>query len=154
RRLESPGALPGGLEDVAAELDRLFAGLEELGGHFGALVTGAPLGRDDLQPLRPAILALLDEHADLVVGTGIVTAPGLLADAPRWLEWWWTGARGTPEPLRVNLDPAAPDFYDYTTTDWWLATEPSMTGPYVDYACTNAYAITLSVPVAGPRGRL
>jgi DNA-binding FadR family transcriptional regulator len=150
-RLESPGTLPGGLEDVAGELDRLFAGLEELGGRFGAL---APQRRDDLQPLRPAILALLDEHAELVAGTGIVTAPGLLADAPRWLEWWWTGARGTPEPLRVNLDPAAPDFYDYTTTDWWRAREPSMTGPYVDYACTNAYALTLSVPVAGFEGRL
>jgi DNA-binding FadR family transcriptional regulator len=154
RRLESPGTRPGGLDDVAAELDRLFSGLEELGDRFGALVAGGPLRRDDLQPLRPAILALLDEHAELVAGTGIVTAPGLLADAPRWLEWWWTGARGTPEPLRVNLDPAAPDFYDYTTTDWWLAPGPSMTGPYVDYACTNEYAITLSVPVTGARGTL
>jgi hypothetical protein len=150
-RLVSPEALPGGLDGVAAELDRLFAGLQELGARFGAL---APARRDDLQPLRPAIFALLDEHAELVAGAGIVTAPGLLADAPRWLEWWWTSARGTPEPLRVNLDPAAPDFYDYTATGWWLADGPAMTGPYVDYACTNQYAITVSVPVPGAHGRL
>jgi hypothetical protein len=76
----------------------------------------------------------------------VVTAPGLLADAPRWLEWWWGAG---PERLRVNLDPAAPDFYDYTTTEWYTASAPCLAGPYVDFACTNEYAITMSVPVVG-----
>jgi hypothetical protein len=133
------------LGDVVAELDRVFAGLADLGRAFGAL-TGDPLRRADVATLRPAIFALLAAHEDLLTGAGVVTAPGRLADAPRWLEWWWGAG---PEPLRVNLDPAAPDFYDYTTTEWFAATEPSMAGPYVDYACTNEYAITLSVPVPG-----
>jgi hypothetical protein len=94
---------------------------------------------------------VLAEHPELVAGAGLIMAPGVLADAPRWLEWWWTGARGAPEPLRVNLDPAAPDFYDYTTADWYATPErtrePRMAGPYVDLACTNEYAITLSSPV-------
>src|SRR6185295_1720745 len=133
------------LGDVADELDRVFAGLADLGRAFGAL-EGDPLSRTDVETLRPDIFALLAAHEDLLNGAGVVTAPGLLADAPRWLEWWWGPG---PEPLRVNLDPAAPDFYDYTTTEWFAATEPAMSGPYVDYACTNEYAITLSVPVPG-----
>jgi hypothetical protein len=131
------------LGDVVAELDDVFAGLHELGDAFGALV---PERLADLETLRPAILALLAAHADLITGAGVVTRPGLLADAPRWLEWWWGPG---PDLLRVNLDPAAPDFYDYTSTEWFEATEPCMAGPYVDYACTNEYAITLSVPVPG-----
>src|SRR5262249_11294294 len=51
------------------------------------------------------------------------------------------------ELLRVNLDPQAPEFYDYTTAEWYAAGEPRLAGPIVDYACTNEYAITLSVPV-------
>jgi hypothetical protein len=136
------------LGDVIGELDEVFAGLGELGAAFADL-GGEPIRRTDVAALRPVILALLDAHPDLVTGAGIVTAPGLLEDAPRWLEWWWRADRATPEPLRVNLDPAAPDFYDYTTTAWFTATEPCMAGPYVDYACTNDYAITLSVPVPG-----
>lgn len=133
------------LGDVMGELERVLAGLTDLGAAFGALA-GDPLRRADVATLRPAILALLAEHGELVTGAGVVTAPGLLADAPRWLEWWWGP---DPELLRVNLDPAAPDFYDYTTTEWYTATEPCLAGPYVDFACTNEYAITMSVPVAG-----
>jgi hypothetical protein len=134
------------LGDVTAELEQVFADLEHLGAAFAAL-DARPLRRADVETLRPAILALLSAPEYLVSGAGVVTAPGLLADAPRWLEWWWTSDRGAPEPLRVNLDPAAPDFYDYTTSAWFTARTACMTGPYVDYACTNEYAITLSVPV-------
>jgi hypothetical protein len=76
--------------------------------------------------------------------------------APLWLEWWWTTPAGTPEQLRVNLDSAAPDFYDYTTAAWYTSAQhgggQQATGPYVDYFCTGEYTITLSVPVlAGGR---
>jgi hypothetical protein len=138
------------LGDVMDELAAVFDALDSLGVAFARLAaTTAPLARDDVATLRPAILALLAAHPGLVTGAGIVTAPGLLVDAPHWLEWWWTSGRAGPEPLRVNLDPDAPDFYDYTTTDWFAATEACMVGPYVDHACTNEYAVTLSSPVAG-----
>jgi hypothetical protein len=51
----------------------------------------------------------------------------------------------------VNLDPAAPDFFEYTSADWYLTPMRNSTrhipGPYVDYACTNEYALTVPVPV-------
>ena len=119
-------------------------------------LAGKRLRSDDLEALRPAIFGLLSEHSGLVTGAGVITSPGLLADRPHWLEWWWTRDGGAPEALRVNLDPTAPDFYDYTTADWYATpketSEPRMAGPYVDYFCTNQYTITFSRPVyAGDR---
>ena len=139
---------------VEAEIGRLFGVLEGLSGRFSELAAGAAgvsLRRDDLAALRPAIFGILSDHRELAAGAGVITAPNVLADAPLWLEWWWTTAGGTPEELRVNLNPAAPDFYDYTTAEWYTAAErtgePQAVGPYVDHFCTGEYTITLSVPV-------
>jgi DNA-binding FadR family transcriptional regulator len=123
----------GGLEAAGDSLNRLFGVIE------------------GLAALRPMIFAALAAHRGLAVGTGVIIAPDVLADAPLWLEWWWTTPAGTPEQLRVNLDPAAPDFYDYTTAAWYTSAkcsgQPEATGPYVDYFCTGEYTFTLSVPV-------
>ncbi len=145
------------LGDVGAGIDRLSGMLAELGAQFAAqfaapgAAPGAGIGRDDLAALRPAIFRALAEHRGLAAGAGVITAPGVLADAPLWLEWWWITTADTPERLRVNLDPAAPDFYDYTTAQWYTAAEggslPQLVGPYVDHFCTGEYTITLSLPV-------
>jgi hypothetical protein len=146
------------LGPLVDELERVFAALDSLADRFRSLCRGGPPGRDDLAPLRPAIFELLQGHRGLVAGAGIITAPELLRDAPRWLEWWWTNATGSPESLRINLDPAAPDFFDYTTADWYATPLRSrarrVAGPYVDYACTNQYAVTLSTPVPDGDGLL
>ncbi len=117
------------------------------------MVTGAP-GRastTDLATLRGTIFAVLAEHHGLVAGAGVITAPALLADADYWLEWWWTRPSGGHEALRVNLDPTAPDFFEYTTADWYATPLRTATrhvsGPYVDYACTTEYATTVAIPV-------
>lgn len=161
-RLEQSHAIPSSagdaLDDVCEELDRVFGDLDRLGRDFGALVTEAAgrLTTESLKPLRAPIFALLEEHGELVTGAGVVTAPGLLTDTRHWLEWWWREGGGAPEPLRINLDQTAPDFYDYTSTDWYATPQrtlqPRIAGPYVDHACTNQYAITLSVPVAAGDG--
>lgn len=149
-------AVRDALEEADAELVRLFAGLDNLARRFVDLVganhrSPSILRRDDLAVLRPVIFDVLTEHIDLVAGAGVVAAPDLLADAPYWLEWWWTTPAGGREALRVNLDPRAPDFFDYPKADWYAETVRSRThrivGPYVDYACTNAYSLTLATPV-------
>ena len=140
-----------GLGQVGAGLDRLFGMLDGLGGALARLAAAGTPRRDDLAALRGTIFEVLGTHRGLAAGAGVITAPDVLADAPLWLEWWWTSPAGTPEQLRVNLDPAAPDFYDYTAAAWYenarLSGEPRATGPYVDYFCTGEYTITLSVPV-------
>jgi DNA-binding FadR family transcriptional regulator len=140
----------GALNRIGAELDDLFARLTDLGSRYAALLNG-PVRHDDLDALRPAILAILTDHADLAGGAGVITAPDVLSDASLWLEWWWTSPWAVPERLRVNLDPEAPDFYDYTTAVWYARAlesgTPQAVGPYVDHFCTGDYTITLSVPV-------
>jgi len=157
---DPPAGPPGGqsrLGEVGESLERLFGVLENLGQRLTDLAAAAgpraraSLQRDDLAKLRPAIFGVLAGHRDLAAGAGVLTAPNVLADAPLWLEWWWTTSAGSPEQLRVNLDPTAPDFFDYTTAAWYTETErlglAQATGPYVDYFCTGEYTITLSVPV-------
>jgi hypothetical protein len=144
------------LGHVVHDLEQVFRALDTLGRRLHDIVARAnaieaPVHRSDLTSLHEVIFDILANHRDLVAGAGVIIAPQLLLDAPRWLEWWWTTAAGTPEALRVNLDPDAPDFFDYTTADWYATPERTLTrqaaGPYVDYACTGEYAITLSIPV-------
>ena len=142
------------VSDLDGELLAVFDALDGLAGQLGGLVAehgDARLRRSDLAVLRPRIGALLTEHRGTIVGAGVITRPDLLQDAPRWLEWWWTRQGAAPELLRVNLDPAAPDFYDYTGADWFELPRASgrrqIAGPFVDHACTGEYSITLTVPV-------
>lgn len=135
----------GGLVDV---LERLRAIAVD-----AAAVLGAPGPRlEQLAPLRPQVLAVLDDLAGTVVGCGVVPRSGLLTDAPYWLEWWWRRRQDqAPEALRVVLDPERADFFAYPDAAWF--TEPMrdgesrLIGPYVDHACTNRYAFTLATPI-------
>lgn len=154
----APGR-PGGdaaqelLHGVAATFEAIWTALEPLADTYRDIVRsrGAAVVRDDLAALRPQIFGLLSDLDALVAGAGLITVPGTLSDTRYWLEWWWTRASGTPEALRVNLDPAAPDFFDYTSAEWFTTPQRTLTrhvsGPYVDYACTNEYALTTVVPV-------
>jgi hypothetical protein len=141
------------LAALGAALDQVFTSLRPLSRQFIELVSASPdhLTSHDLASLRPAVFDLLRTHGGLVGGAGIVTAPGLLVDRSHWLEWWWTGTHGRPEALRVDPDPAAPDFFDYVTADWYATPirtgRGRIAGPYVDYVCTNEYSVTLSIPV-------
>ncbi|HEX4225644.1 MAG TPA: cache domain-containing protein [Pseudonocardiaceae bacterium] len=136
------------LGTVAAEFEHIFTALRPLADAFAAIEQP---NRERLAVLRDPIFGLLAEHRDLVAGAGAIVAPGLLPDADYWLEWWWTRPSGTPEALRVNLDPAAPDFFEYSAAEWYRTPERTLTGhvagPYVDYACTTEYATTVALPV-------
>jgi hypothetical protein len=144
------------LGDVLNDLELLFTDLDGLAEKMIDLArragtTGGALAREDMATLRPVIFNILSTRKGLVAGSGVIVAPDLLHDAPRWLEWWWTTPAGTPEALRINLDPTAPDFFDYTTADWYATPARTLarrvSGPYVDYVCTNTYTITLATPV-------
>jgi hypothetical protein len=143
------------LDDLDAELDHVFATLAALAGEYVEAVTsvqaaGEVVTSKDLAVLRPTIFAILDGHPGTIVGAGVITAADLLADTTRWLEWWWPRTGTPPEQLRVNLDPTAPDFYDYTSEDWYTHPERThdigIAGPFVDHVCTGEYSATLTVP--------
>lgn len=144
------------LSRVLEQLDDVFDDLDPLTTAFRDLIAarraaGEQATPTELAELRPLILSLLAEHHGWASGAGVITAPGLLRSTPRWLEWWWNRPHGGVEALRANLDEEAPDFFDYTTAEWYLVPAASRSrhaaGPYVDYLCTNEYAVTLSSPI-------
>jgi hypothetical protein len=144
------------LAEVSRPVEQVFASVEGLRDKMLAVAldvagAGRRLQRGDLLGLRPAVDGLLARHAGFVAGAGVVMAPGVLADASLWIEWWWPGDDAAVERLEVDLDPDSAEFYDYTTTEWYR--EPQHTGerhiagPYVDYICTHEYTFTLSAPL-------
>lgn len=140
------------LQAVVAGLETIFDDLEPLQQEFADVVgRSATPTAETLASLRPSIRTLLDRHRGLVAGSGVITAPGLLGDEPRWLEWWWVDSVGSVRPLRVNLDQQAPEFFDYTTAEWYAVpvheSRRHLAGPYVDYFCSNTYTMTFAVPV-------
>ncbi|MGR6922215.1 cache domain-containing protein [[Actinomadura] parvosata] len=127
----------------------VFTVLDEVRARTAALArTRRPLTRGDLAALRPLLFRHL---GGLIAGIGFIAAPGLLADAPWYLEWWQDDPPGTPVQLLRDLDPASSAFYDYTHWEWYAGpsegAERTICGPYVDYLCTDEYSLTLSVPV-------
>lgn len=94
-----------------------------------------------------------------VIGAGFVAAPGFISDAEWHLAWWLgnlnTFGAGTAAPrirrLETVEDPAHDSFRDYTSLEWWRVPADTgrrhITGPYVDYLCTDEYTLTLTMPV-------
>ncbi|MFF4957723.1 cache domain-containing protein [Streptomyces sp. NPDC001222] len=104
----------------------------------------------DLAVLRPGLHQDLVRR-ELVSGVGFVAAPGLLGDAPAWLEWWQSDSDGGVRPLLLDLDPRQSAYSDYTHWDWFALPRDTghraVAGPYVDYLCSDEYSLTLSAPV-------
>jgi len=145
------------LAGVADTLDAVFASVGEtrdalLDANTRARAEDRPLRRADLAPVRTRVHAHLAQHAGLAAGMGVVCSPGLLDDAPRWLEWWCVTPDAAPRRLIVSLDPADLDFYDYETADWFASPRETgrqnISGPFIDYSGTNQHILTLTVPVA------
>jgi hypothetical protein len=67
------------------------------------------------------------------------------------MEWWYRDAGASVHKLRPVLDPDAEDFFDYSGLPWFAVPRDSgarhVTGPYVDWSCTEEYTLTFTVPV-------
>jgi hypothetical protein len=89
-------------------------------------------------------------------GVGVAAAAGYLADSEHWLEWWRHDARGGLEFVAHSLNPQRDSFYDYSSSNWFAVPassgRPTVTGPYVDIGGTNAYTVTVSLPVSTAGG--
>ena len=101
----------------------------------------------------PRATEVLRRHEGLAAGAGVVLAPGVLADAPRAIEWWWED-RGGAGPRAASRSTSTRDPPSSTTTRPRSGTasrgapvEPAVAGPYVDYICTHEYTFTIAVPI-------
>lgn len=105
------------------------------------------------------VVPWLSADGALIIGAGFVASPGFIGDAPWHLAWWLGhantfGVTGPAQPELRRLvaieDEAAEGFRDYTTLEWWRVPTQTrgrhITGPYVDYLCTDDYTLTLTMP--------
>jgi hypothetical protein len=142
--------------DIAAAVERFCAAVfEPLRAMADEVAAVLPVDRRptlaDLAVVEALAAAELRRPDALVIGSGLVADPELIAGAPWHLLWWTAGADRSIEPLRVVSDPARDGFRDYTVLEWWAVPRRTgrrhVTGPYVDYLCTDAYTLTFTVPV-------
>ena len=96
-----------------------------------------------------------------MIGGGFVARPGFVVDSHWHLSWWLGESNGfgvdrrsgsrTTRRLEADTNPASESFRDYTALEWWRVPEETgrrhITGPYVDYLCTDEYTLTLTTPV-------
>jgi DNA-binding FadR family transcriptional regulator len=143
-------------------LGHVRAALEDVFGHVsqvaGALTeeqrscrrAGEQLTAERLSRLRDVMQRQLAELPS-AAGVGVVAAPGLVAGHERHLEWWQRGAGGGYTRLRLNLDRASIDLYDYLDMDWFTVPRTQrrrcVYGPYIDFTCADRYVLTMTVPL-------
>ena len=160
--LLSPSAADECVVAVGRTFSGVFAHIEDWRARISELVEtqrGAvtSLEIDDL--VEHLVLAELERDDALISGAGFVATPGFLADT-RWHLAWWLGQSNTfgvgaagpsVRRLAATEDPTNESFRDYTDLEWWRVPastgEAHITGPYVDYLCTDDYTLTLTVPV-------
>ena len=148
---------------IAGDLERFCASVfAPLDGMAAAVAAALPLHRRptlaDLAAIEPLAAAQLERPDAVVAGSGMIADPDLIADAPWHLAWWTAGADRRITPLRVESVPNRDGFRDYTVLEWWTVPRRTgrrhVTGPYVDYLCTDAYTLTFTVPVHRPDGSM
>ena len=131
----------------------LFADLDEVAAQVEQQLAVESPRRGDLA-IEETCHRLLTDPDRKVAGAGLVLAPDVLADAAYWLEWWTANPDASPpvpRRLAAETDPRAVGFRDYTHLPWYavpLATGAAhITGPYVDYLCTDQQTLTFTRPV-------
>ena len=161
-------ALPPEVAELATRVTALcettFAAVDGLRGVAEQLLLpftqGARLATADVAPIDGAVRQILDVERSPLVGAGLVVAPGVLADARHWMEWWFRDVVGRAHRLHPELDVEEESFFDYTVLPWFAVPRETgrrhVTGPYVDWLCTQEYTLTFTMPLFGThpeRGR-
>jgi hypothetical protein len=141
--------------EIAHAVDGVFATLDDLGAQLADAwsCTVARSGRydsSDLAALQTAVFGALDARPTFD-SAGFVLAEGTLADRTRHLDWWHRTEDGDYEFLLLNLDPSAPDCYDYYAMEWFVAAVKHRTravsGPLIDLPCADVSIMTFSTPI-------
>lgn len=138
---------------VAETIDGIFAMIDAWRDLLEErLRTDASLNAARIDPLVETFAVPAVSGETLLTGAGFVAAPGALSDAEWHLAWWLGGAGGRQVRRLATIDdPGHEQFRDYTALEWWRVPTTTgtrhLTGPYVDYVCTDDYTVTITTPV-------
>ncbi|WP_395696223.1 cache domain-containing protein [Nocardioides sp.] len=143
-----PVAMARCADAVTTYFEALFTSLGTIVDAVGGAFTGprsltAEALSDRVHPLATRTLA---QHP--VVGGGFVATPGWLSDRDLFLAWW----QGEDRTLLAERGvPLGHHVFDYTRHEWFRRPQETgarhVTGPYVDYVCTDEYVLTATAPV-------
>ena len=131
-------------------VEPVFRSLEGIAKRADAVFASAPRTTASSARLAETIRSALRRHPRLVDGIGVAFAPGFLADAARWLEWWRSCPDGASAFMPHVFDESSIDHYDYERMPWFAAASAAergaATGPYIDSGGTNLHVITAGIP--------
>lgn len=142
-------------DSIACILDGVFDAIDPLAQALHDLfsvhaVTGAAVSTADLAPLQPVVFEVLDRRPEFA-SAGFAFAPCALADRERHLDWWHRVPAVGYEPVLVDVDPSAPNRYDYVALDWYAGAVRNAGryahGPIVDETQGHSYILTFALPV-------
>ncbi|HNI69696.1 MAG TPA: cache domain-containing protein [Marmoricola sp.] len=122
----------------------LIQTLWESGAEIAPLFDQPSSSADLLAISRPFALEILSSPH--TVGAGFVATPGLLTDETFLLAWW----QGDDKE-RIPESIALVQSTDYSRQEWFRTPQRThashVTGPYIDYVCTDEFMLTVTVPV-------
>lgn len=143
-----------GLNGLLHRLDDIRVALQGIDEELHKLSPPRPVRSGSAERIDELLRETVDRNADLVRGAGIAYAPGLLRDAPLWMDWWDTNEADQMAFKSHAFSNASLRYYDYTHMPWF--TEPlradvfAAQGPYLDRGGIERVTITVSLPVKAP----
>jgi hypothetical protein len=148
-------AEPGTAELAAAELDAIIAGIEhrltawaaDTGAALAAM-SGKVTGTAVDKLIRPVVEELEQLPGGYAAGAGFIANAGLLGPERSYIAWWQGPDLEHVDAL-ANFSPNS--ISRYVKAEWFrIPVETGrahVTGPYVDFLCTDEYVLTFTHPV-------
>jgi len=148
-------ARPGSAERAAAELDAAIAGIEHrladwaaVAGAALAAMSGKVTGTAVDKLIRPVVEELVQQPGGYAAGAGFIANAGLLGPERSYIAWW-QGPELEHVDALANFSPNS--ISRYVKSEWFrIPVETGrahVTGPYVDFLCTDEYVLTFTHPV-------
>jgi len=150
-----PGAVQNAAQLAAAELDATIAGIEhrltEWAADTGtalAAMSGKVTGTAVDKLIRPVVEELVQLPGGYAAGAGFIANAGLLGPERSYIAWWQGPDLEHVDAL-ANFSPNS--ISRYVKAEWFrIPVETGrahVTGPYVDFLCTDEYVLTFTHPV-------
>jgi len=140
---------------AAADLDATITGIEhrlaawavETGAALAALSTKVSGTAVD-KLIRPAVEELVRTPGGYIAGAGFLANAGLLGPERSYIAWW-QGEELEHVDALANFSPNS--ISRYVKSEWFRVPvdtgQAHVTGPYVDFLCTDEYVLTFTHPV-------
>ncbi|GAA2137966.1 cache domain-containing protein [Arthrobacter humicola] len=157
-----PSAAPAGAgpaqasaDRAVAELDSTIAGIEHRlaawaadAGAALAAMSGKVTGTAVDKLIRPVVEDLVQLPDGYAAGAGFIANAGLLGPERSYIAWW-QGPDLEPVDALANFSPNS--ISRYVKAEWFRIPvetgQAHVTGPYVDFLCSDEYVLTFTHPV-------